>query len=68
MKKCLKLTKTLKITNILTITIISHVVLQIECGQTFCQFWAIFIPLPHFYRKKSKFSKNEIKKKRLQIL
>ena len=45
---------------------ISHIVPQIECGQAFCQFWAIFVPLPHFWPKKSKFSKN--KKKRQEIL
>ena len=38
---------------------ISHIVPQIECGQAFCQFWAIFVPLPHFWPKKSNFSKNE---------
>ena len=44
----------------------SHVVPQIECGEALCQFWAIFVPLLHFWSKKSKFSKNE--KKRLEIL
>ena len=51
--------KILKITNILKITIISHVVSQIEYGQAFCQFWAIFVPLPHFLLKNSKLLKNE---------
>ena len=53
--------KILKITNILKITIIWHVVPQIECGQAFCQFWTIFISLPHFWPKKSNFLKNEKK-------
>ena len=47
----------------LKITIIWHVVPQIECRQAFCQFWAIFVSLPHFWRKKSNFLKNEKKKK-----
>ena len=38
---------------------ISHIVPQIECGQAFCQFWAIFVPLPHFWPKKLKFLKNK---------
>ena len=36
---------------------------QIECRQALCQFWAIFVPLTHFWPKKSKFLKNEKKKK-----
>ena len=64
MKKCLKRTKILKITSILKISIIWHVVPQIECGQAFCQFWAIFVSLPHFWCKKSKFLKNENKNKK----
>ena len=51
--------KILKIPNILKITIASHVVPQIECRQAFCQFGGIFVPLPHCWPKKSKFSKNE---------
>ena len=58
--------KILKIKNILKITIISHVVPQIECGQDFCQFGVIFLPLPHFWPKKSKFPK--MRKKHLEIL
>ena len=60
-KNAKNLLKILKITNILKVTIISHVIPQTEWGQTFCQFWVIFLPLPHFWPKKSKFSKNEIK-------
>ena len=32
-----------------------------ECGRTFCQIWASFVPLPHFLAQKSEFSKNEKK-------
>ena len=63
MKKCLKRTKN---TENHKHTKNHNVAPQIHCGQAFCQFWAIFVPLPHFWPKKSKFSKNE--KKRLEIL
>ena len=61
MEKYLKFTKKLEIKNILETTIMSHVVPQIECREAFCQFWAIFDPLLHFWTKNSKFSKNEKK-------
>ena len=65
-EKCLKRTKYTKITNILKITIVSHVVSQIECRQAFCQFWAIFVPLPIFGPKNQKFRK--MKKNPIDIL
>ena len=40
--------KTVIITKILKLTIISHVFPQIECAPAFCQFWVIFVPLPYF--------------------
>ena len=66
MKKCLKRTKSTKNNNHTKnhghITCCSSDRVQ----TSFCQFWAIFVPLPHFWLKKSKFSKME--KKRLEIL
>ena len=66
MKKCLKRTKNIKNHKHTKNRIIIHVVCQIERGQAFCQFWAIFVPLPQFWPKKSKCSKNE--KKHQEIL
>ena len=57
MKKCLKRTENTKITNILKITIISHVVPQIDWVKAFCQFWTIFVPLPIFGPKNQYFRK-----------
>ena len=54
--------------NVLNITIVSHVVFQIECGQAFCQFWAIFFPLPIFGPKIQKFRKTKKKAKRYIII
>ena len=59
MKKCLKHTKSTKNNN--------HTKDHITCCSSdrvrtsFCQFWAVFVPLPHFWPKKSKFSQMEKK-------
>ena len=62
MEKCLKRARNTKITSILKIAIISHVVPQ-SADKLFANFGRISVPLPHFWSKKSKFSKNNNKKK-----